>query len=402
MKNDNERNKVVIDLPASKSISNRLLILQSLYGKTLAINGLSDAEDTFILQKALNSNNSIIDVGMAGTAFRFLTAYYSIAEGEKILTGSERMKSRPIGSLVDALRSMGAEIEYLENTGFPPIKIRGKALQAGKVEIEAGESSQFATALMLIAAKLKNGLKLKFKGKKVSGSYIEMTADLMKQCNIAVEISSEAILIQPRESVTKSIDVEKDWSSASFFYNFLCCSGDQELQIVFPDLSSTSIQGDAALIELYSHLGIETQPEGNNIKISKNGTISNQAEFDFINTPDLIQPFLVSCTALNKKVKIFGAKTLRLKETDRVEAMKNELQKIGAQLKIIDENTLELIPFGEMPESLFIRTYKDHRMAMSFAPIFQSIRNLKIENPEVVSKSFPNFWLQMKKLGWPL
>lgn len=388
-----------IHLPASKSISNRLLILQALYDDGIKIGNLSKADDTKILQDCLKSTERVLDVGMAGTAYRFLLAYLAQKEGDYVLTGSERMRKRPIAPLVNALRSLGAKIEYMNEDGFPPLKIKGRTLEGGTVEVESGISSQFISALMLIAPKMEKGLVIKCKGERVSESYIKMSSKLMEECGIHNEMGNNQISISFKDQINHKFQVESDWSSAAFFYNYLCCARQKNQRISFSSLKRDTYQGDIAVSGIYRHLGIESEFAGNSVSIFWNGGISDKNHFDFTQTPDLIQPFLVSCAALNKNVIISGAKTLRIKETDRIIAMKSELQKIGAYLEIPDEDKLKLTSFETIPEEVYVNTYNDHRMAMSFAALFDLIPKLQIENPAVASKSFPSFWTEMKKLG---
>ena len=396
------KTQVQIELPESKSISNRLLILQKLYGDKLRVEGLSTADDSKILESALHSSDKIINVGMAGTAYRFLTAYLAIAEGEKILTGAERMCSRPIAPLVDALRSMKAEITYLEKNGFPPLKISGKKLKGGEVRIDANISSQFISALMLIAPKLPKGLQLHLSKEVVSEPYIDMTADILKQCGVKLTSSSNSIEIQPMPQISAIIQVEKDWSSAAFFYNLLCCMPAPELSIHFPKLHLKSMQGDSALPEIYAHLGVNTVETDIGLTICRDGSGSDKKVFDFSDTPDLLQPFLVSCAALNREVLITGVETLRIKETDRILAMQKELAKLGCSFVFRESGLYQFIPTEKWPAELYVNTYNDHRMAMAFAALFKKIPKIQIEKPEVVSKSFPGFWQEMQKVGFPI
>lgn len=399
MGNSTSKSPVSIDLPTSKSITNRLLILQKLFDGNLGIQNLSTADDTTILKKTLNSTEQLVDVGMAGTAFRFLTAFFAISEGERILTGDARMMERPIGPLVKALKTLGADIEYLGKEHCPPLKIRGKRLIGGKVSIDANVSSQFVSALMLIAPKMRNGLQLHLRGKVVSEPYILMTAKLLEQCGVKVKIKNNRIDIDSVQDIKASVAVEKDWSAASFFYNALCCSSDKRHSVFFPSLKLNSIQGDSALAEIYSHLGIKTSELPDGILISKEGIPTDRKEFDFSQTPDLVQPFLVSCAALGRKVMISGIETLRIKETDRIVAMQKELAKLACSFVEGENGVFQFLPSETWPLELFVNTYNDHRMAMSFAGLFPKISNFEIDKPNVVSKSFPHFWEEMQKLS---
>lgn len=386
-----------IEISGSKSISNRLLILHQLF-ENILIENLSNSQDTQLLQAALQSNSERIDIHHAGTAMRFLTSYCAIQEGKTVvITGSERMKNRPIKFLVDALRDLGAEISYLEKEGYPPLKITGKKIQKNSVTIPAHISSQFITSLLLIAAKLENGLEITLNGKITSRPYLEMTLKILRTVGITNHWEGNIIKIDPNihtEKQSQSIPfvVESDWSSASYFYSLAAISRET---INLKSFKPYSLQGDSIIKEIYwKFFGVNTISEGAESRISLlPENYFNFPEIISLNMndcPDIAQTLCVTATAMNIPFEITGLETLKVKETDRLLALKNELFKIGC-IAEITEDSIHSIKFFEPNENILIETYNDHRMAMSFAP-FCLIKNLKIENPEVVDKSYPNFW----------
>lgn len=387
-----------ISIGGSKSETNRLLILNELYGKPLQIENLSDSEDTNLLLDALNETGEKVDIHHAGTAMRFLTAYFAIQKNRKlILTGSERMKQRPIGTLVEALRSLGADISYIENEGYPPLLIQGKKITKDFVELNAGISSQFITALMLIAPKLEQGLTIQLNGKITSQPYITMTIHWLKKLGIEAEQVQNQITINPKNEINPNwFYVESDWSSASYFYAVAALS--TEANIKLKTYFSDSIQGDSALIHIYkSHFGVETRFDENRIILTKKNDFKyRDFELNLNDTPDLAQTIAVTCAGLKIKSKLTGLETLTIKETDRLHALQKELIKVGAFTKIT-KDTLEILEFREFNQTPFIETYNDHRMAMSFAPLCV-MNDIEIENPSVVEKSYPNFWKDLDKL----
>lgn len=397
----NKRNgnlKADIRIGGSKSISNRLLILNALYGNPLTIENLSDSEDTRLMQKALNSDAETVDVGHAGTAMRFLTAYFASQPGkEVVLTGSDRMKQRPIGKLVDSLRSLEADIKFLEKEGFPPMKIIGKERTGQTVKMDAGISSQFITALMLTAPKQPSGLEIVFDGIPTSLPYMEMTSRILNSIGIRSEKLESGYKVFPAEELkSESFTVESDWSSASYYYSAAALSETAEIRLstFFKD----SLQGDSGVADIYRRFfSVETHYEGNSIVLKKGKDVSQDfIELDLNDTPDIAQTIAVSCAGLKRKCKLTGLKTLKIKETDRLSALQNELRKCGVQTLITDDS-FEIIDFAEVENIPIIKTYEDHRMAMSFAPL-SLIRDIKIENPEVVKKSYPGFWLDFDEL----
>ena len=382
-----------IQITGSKSESNRLLILQKLFGN-IEIKNISNSQDTNLLQKALNSDEKTIDIHHAGTAMRFLTSFFAVQEGvEKILTGSERMKQRPIKPLVEALRELGADIEYLENEGFPPLKIKGKKLEKNFVEIPADISSQFITSLILVGGKLENGLTIKLLGEITSKPYIEMTLKLLS------EISGKSIILKdktiqiPNIKTQKTVfTVESDWSSASYFYSF---SALNRQKITLKNFNKNSLQGDSRITEIYSQFfGIDTIFNENQQEITlipkSNFSLPQSIQLNMNDYPDIAQTVCVTATALKIPFEIGGLATLKIKETDRLSALQNELKKIGCETEITD-NSIKSVLYTNPKKNISIATYGDHRMAMAFAP-YSLIQEIEIQNPEVVEKSFPNFW----------
>lgn len=391
------KENINIKISGSKSISNRLLILNHLFSQ-FNIHNLSNSQDTQLLQNALESDSEILDIHHAGTAMRFLTSYLSIKEGKTtVLTGSERMKQRPIKDLVSALQSLGADIEYLENDGFPPLKIIGKKIAKNSVSINAKVSSQFITSLMLIGAKLENGIRINLEGEITSRPYLEMTREILQELGINCEISDHLIVVKHLSNKTNLIKnehftVESDWSSASYFYSLAAIG---RKTIVLQNFMSTSIQGDSALQKIYwQYFGINTISESGEhlISLLADHNYQNPKEIflDLNHAPDIAQTICVTATALKIPFHLTGLATLKVKETDRLEALKNELFKIGCETEITDTE-IKSVRFFEAEENISIKTYNDHRMAMSFAP-FALIKTLNIENPEVVEKSYPQFW----------
>lgn len=390
-------NNKTIEISGSKSISNRLLILHKLF-ENIIIENLSNSQDTELMQNALQSDSDIIDIHHAGTAMRFLTSYFSNQEGRTVtLTGSERMKQRPIKPLVNALRDLGAEIEYLENDGFPPLKITGKKLENSTVNIPANISSQFITSLMLIGAKLENGLTINLEGKITSVPYLEMTLKILKSLGIEADLIDNAIRIQPDIHTEKSSSrikfvVESDWSSASYFYS-LAAIGREYINL--KSFRPNSLQGDSVLKEMYwEFFGVNTISDAaeNMISLMPESPFEypEKIELDMNNCPDIAQTLCVTATALKIPFEISGLETLKVKETDRLLALKNELLKIGC-IAEITESSIKSMKFFEPDEKITIKTYNDHRMAMSFAP-FALVKGLEIENEDVVEKSYPDFW----------
>jgi len=390
-----------IQLPSSKSISNRALILNALAYSPYDIQNLSDCDDTRVTVRALDSNDSTFDIGAAGTAMRFLTAFLSKTVGEWIITGSERMKKRPIKLLVDALNSLGARIEYVENEGFPPLRIYGSALTGGEISLNGGVSSQYISALMMIAPYMQNGLIIKLEGTVISVPYIHMTMRMMEEYGVEVSFENNEIDIRPQTYKPIQYKVESDWSAASYWYEVLAVVGSG--QVFLHGLNQNSSQGDSKVAELFEQLGVTTdyQPEGVLLKAS--GNYNPKFEYDFVNQPDLAQTFAVTCCLKQIPFHFKGVQSLKIKETNRIAALIAELAKLGYTLNEPAEG--ELAWSGENPTNLpkgealvpSIATYEDHRMAMAFAPA-ALIQPIIIEEPQVVSKSYPSFWDDFEKI----
>lgn len=389
-----------IQITGSKSESNRLLVLQKLFGN-IEIKNLSNSQDTQLLEKALQNNSETVDIHHAGTAMRFLTSYFAIQEGKTIiLTGSERMKQRPIKPLVDALQFLGADIQYLEKEGFPPLQIIGKNLGKKSVRIPAHISSQFITSLLLVAGKLKNGLNIELEGEITSRPYLEMTLTLLKEVGIKNEFQGNVIQVKPytHQSSTKTIFVESDWSSASYFYSFVAIG---RKPITLKTFKKNSLQGDSVIEEMYAELfGIESIFDEKEHSISlipkENFEFPKTIEINMNSCPDIAQTICVTASALQIPFHIIGLATLKVKETDRLVALQNELEKIGMKTEIT-EDSITSTEFIAPQEKISIATYNDHRMAMCFAP-YALLHDIEIQNAEVVEKSYPTFWEDFEKI----
>jgi len=397
-----------VRITGSKSESNRLLIIQSLLDG-LEIQNLSNSDDTRFLKNALTSNKEIIDIHHAGTAMRFLTAYFAIQEGRKtVLTGSKRMTERPIGILVDALRSLGADIEYGQEIGYPPLIIKGKQLIKSQVSLKANVSSQYISALMLIGGMLRNGLLITLHGKITSVPYIEMTVTLLRQCGIDVSFRDQHIQVFPikNSQISRTITVESDWSSVSYFYSiaaFIFAEKDQGHyeSIKVSSYRKESIQGDAILQDIYKQLGVEStfEQQALNLKKGKSFNKTDYLKLDLSNAPDIAQTISVTCLGLGVGCKLTGLHTLKIKETDRLEALQVEITKLGGDITVTGD-TLVLKPQKKvLNKNVTIETYNDHRMAMAFAPL-ALYTPLFIKDADVVSKSYPDFWKDIQHLGF--
>ena len=381
----------------SKSESNRLLILRSLY-KNLSIINISDCDDTKFLENALKKSSSFIDIGHAGTAMRFLTSLFSLqAKSQKTISGSYRMKQRPIKILVDALRNIGADIVYLEKEGFPPLLIKPSILIGGEINIDSSVSSQYISSLLLIAPKIKGGLKINLNGKETSMPYIKMTINLLEQIGATVICNKNCIEVKELIEITpKEISVESDWSSASYFYSIVAMAP-IGFKICLNSFKKDSIQGDSLVKDFFQIFGVETTFLNDSIIIEKVAETKKSISLDLSSNPDLAQTICVTCLGLKVSCNLKGLHTLKIKETDRLNALKNELSKFGLDVKITSDSIkfnshVDLIPNVE------IETYDDHRMAMAFACL--SVKtNIKILNSQVVSKSYPSFWSDLSKIG---
>ncbi|MBT7850883.1 MAG: 3-phosphoshikimate 1-carboxyvinyltransferase [Formosa sp.] len=388
-----------ITITGSKSESNRLLLLKALF-ENLEIQNVSNSDDSQYMLKALDSDNPIVDIHHAGTAMRFLTAYFATLDGKTtLLTGSQRMQERPIKILVDTLRALGADIAYDKEDGYPPLRITGKTLLKDEVQMKANVSSQYISALLLMATKLKNGLTLHLEGKITSVPYIQMTLSLLDQLGVETSFEGQVIKVKPYlEMVSKTFTVESDWSSASYFYSIVALSP-VGTQINLSTYKKDSLQGDAVLQEIYTHLGVQTTFEGSKINLKKiNTNFPESLDLDLANAPDIAQTIVVTCLGLQIKCHLKGLHTLKIKETDRLEALKNEIYKFGTSIDITDDS-LHLSNPKPLKSGAVVETYNDHRMAMAFAPL--ALRTgFSIKEAEVVSKSFPDFWDNLAELGF--
>jgi 3-phosphoshikimate 1-carboxyvinyltransferase len=385
-----------VKISGSKSESNRLLILQQFYPGLHLVN-LSDSDDTKHLQEALRSKKSSIDIGHAGTAMRFLTAYFSAQEGKDVvLTGSKRMQNRPVKILVDALQSLGADILYVEKEGFPPLQIKGKIITKNKVQIQGNVSSQYISALLLIAPSLENGLELKLLGKTTSVPYIKMTLALLTELGIETSWEENIIRISAKKYMKPiTVVVESDWSSASYFYSLVAFSEKATLNL--SSYHKESLQGDNSLIEIYKHFGVKTTFDGHSIILSKEkSTGKSPLVLDLVDSPDLAQTIAVTCFGLGIACDLTGLHTLKIKETDRLVALKNELEKLGAIVEITEES-LHLKKSNGIYKNVEIATYDDHRMAMAFAPLALKVP-ICIKDADVVTKSFTSFWKDLESI----
>lgn len=387
-----------IQITGSKSESNRALILQALY-PTISLSNLSNSDDTSVLQKALSVKGGTVDIHHAGTAMRFLTAYFASQEGiEVVITGSSRMQERPIKLLVNALKDLGADISYEEKEGFPPLKIKGKKLQKSSVNVQANISSQYISALMLIGASLPNGLDINLKGQITSAPYINMTLELLHYFGIEAKFEGQVINILPKKKLeARSFEIESDWSSASYYFAIAALS--EKAQLKLKNYKQTSLQGDSQIIPIYHELGIKTTFSNNEILLSKQSAKKPKSlHLDLQNMPDLAQTIAVTCLGLGIGCELKGLHTLKIKETDRLVALKNELEKFGAKVEITHE-CLRLSPTTSLNKNVEIETYNDHRMAMAFAPLALKVP-LTIKDAGVVSKSYPEFWKDLESIGF--
>lgn len=394
--------KASVKLPASKSICNRALILNALSYSPYDIQNLSDCDDTEVMVKALNSNERDFDIKAAGTAMRFLTAFLSKVVGEWTITGTERMKNRPIKILVDALNALGAKIEYMEKEGYPPLRIFGSALQGGEISLAGGVSSQYISALLMIAPLMENGLTLHLEGNIISKPYINLTLQLMAQYGVKAEWNGSTIKVRPQEYNPIPFTVESDWSAASYWYAMMALSRNAEIELL--GLFKNSLQGDSAGAKLFAQLGVGTTFTERGVLLRRNGNSVKKLNYNFVNEPDLAQTFVVACVLMNTPFRFTGLQSLKIKETDRIEALKTELRKLGYLLTDSNDSILEWNGERCEPEEHpVIATYEDHRMAMAFAPAaLVRPEGIEIADPEVVSKSYPHFWEDLKAAGYSI
>lgn len=388
-----------LTITGSKSESNRALILKALY-PSIQLSNLSNSDDTTLLDRALKSPEGIVDINHAGTAMRFLTAYLSIqGSKEVVLTGSSRMKERPIAVLVEALRELGADIQYAEEAGYPPLRIQGTSFKANAVELKANVSSQYISALLLIAPSLPNGLRINLIGDITSRPYIEMTLALLRKIGATVMFQGNEIKVDPLVQLKQDCEIiiESDWSSASYYYSLIALS-EVGTRVHLDHYFKNSLQGDSVLIKIYEFFGVESGFQENKLVISKTHKPELEVlELDLSDAPDIAQTIAVTCFGLGISCYLTGLHTLKIKETDRLEALKLELSKLGANISVT-ENTLSLERSEQFIDNQSIDTYHDHRMAMAFAPL-ALVGSLKINDPGVVSKSYPNFWQDLSRLG---
>ncbi|MFB9055857.1 3-phosphoshikimate 1-carboxyvinyltransferase [Mariniflexile ostreae] len=390
-----------IEITGSKSESNRLLLLKALYPE-LTLKNVSNSDDSNLMTTALSASSNLIDISHAGTAMRFLTAYFSTQEGRTItLTGSQRMKERPVQVLVEALRELGANIEYLENEGCPPLKIYGKKLNKCRVSLKANVSSQYISALLLVASKLENGLELTLEGEITSVPYINMTLSLLDEIGVEASFIGNVITVKPNTAKLKpkTLVVESDWSSASYYFSILAISP-LGSEITLSSYKENSLQGDSVLVDIYKHFGIATVFKDNKMTLIKESSPLKPLAVDLKDAPDIAQTIAVTCFALGIACDLTGLHTLKIKETDRLVALKNEIEKLGGKVAITDKS-LHLSASNQINDMVSIGTYHDHRMAMAFAPLALKT-NLIIEDAGVVSKSYPSFWEDLKRMGFEI
>lgn len=399
-----------IDLPASKSISNRALIINALAGGGAMPENLSDCDDTTVMLNALNGMPDVIDIKAAGTAMRFLTAYLAVTPGEHLLTGTERMKQRPIRILVDAMRYLGADISYEEQEGYPPLRIRGRRLDGGTLEIPGNVSSQYISALLMTAPMLGNGLELRLSGEIISRPYIDLTLCCMRYFGADAEwTGNDTIKVSPVPYRHRGFFIENDWSAASYWYEIIALNRNEDDEVRLNGLTDGSHQGDSVVKYLFNMLGVKTvfgtrqHNTPTTVTLKRMEDLPPRLDYDFINQPDMAQTFVVFCAVSGVPFRFTGLSTLKIKETDRIEALKTELRKLGYVIHSHGDG--ELSWDGERckadPQPV-IDTYEDHRMAMAFAPVAILVPGLRINNPQVVSKSYPHFWDDLRKAGFTI
>ena len=387
-----------IQITGSKSESNRMLLLQALYPQ-ITLDNLSNSDDTVAMKSGLESDKNMVDIGHAGTSMRFLSAYYSTLENqEKILTGSSRMQERPIGILVDALRQLGADISYLKNEGYPPLLIKGKRLTASEVRLSANISSQYITALMLIAPSLPDGLRIYLEGKITSIPYIEMTLSLLHKIGVDAIFSGQHIQVFPKKDITQITHaVESDWSSASYYFSMVALA--KEADVSLSTYKKDSLQGDRVLMDVYQQFGVKSSIENNTLALKKQTMGSTHVQLDLSDAPDIAQTIAVTCYGLGLSCSLTGLHTLKIKETDRLVALQNELSKLGATIEITDKSLHLHKRTNPIRPNVLIETYHDHRMAMAFAPLGLLVP-IRIQDADVVTKSYPGFWKDLEQNGF--
>ena len=388
-----------IQLPASKSISNRALIIQALCSEPFEIHNLSEAKDTQVLQQILNDSSKEINVGDAGTTMRFLTGFLALQKGEHILTGSRRMRERPIRILVETLKTLGANISYLQKEGFPPLQIKGHKLLGGTLEVNSSISSQYISTLLLIAPALEKGLTIHLKRTLVSKPYIEMTLSIMAYFGVESEWKGNCITIKQQVYQAKNITIESDWSAAAFWLEIVSLS--RESNITLKGLHKNSWQGDQKVLSLFEGLGVKGNLTDNGLSIRKSGVINVLRQYNLLDTPDLAQPLISALAGTEKETLITGLQTLQIKETDRLKALKKELKKLGVKATI-NKQALKLKSINLQTPKEILATYNDHRMAMCLAPLALQTEGIIIQDIDVVEKSYPTFWEDLKKVGFKI
>ena len=395
-----ERIDATIQLPASKSISNRALIIHALSKGDHPLENLSDCDDTQVMIRALHAQpGETIDIMAAGTAMRFLTAYLSVTPGDRIITGTERMQQRPIEVLVNALRELGAHIDYIAHEGFPPLRIQGTTLTKSHITLPGNVSSQYISALLMIGPTLENGLKITLTGDIISRPYINLTLQLMKDFGAKAEwLNEHELQVEPQLYSSTPFYVESDWSASSYWYQIAAFS--KEATITLPGLFEKSYQGDSQVAHIFRSLGVETIYGDKTITLRKNGNPTGRLEYDFINQPDLAQTFVVTCALLGIPFRFNGLQSLKIKETDRIAALIKEMRKLGYVLHEAEGSILYWDNERCEKSDEAIDTYEDHRMAMAFAPACLVLGEIRINNPHVVTKSYPRYWKDLQKAGF--
>ena len=368
------------------------------------LHNLAECDDTFVMRRALSDCPDVVDIMAAGTAMRFLTSYYATTPGSRVITGTERMRNRPIALLVDALRSLGADIEYTEREGFPPLRIVGKSLRGGNIELPASVSSQYISSLLMIAPLLTGGLRLTLTGGIVSRSYIDMTLALMRSFGANAEWQGQNVIVvdEGRYTRTEMFLVESDWSAASYWYEVVALSTAADTTIRLDGLHRDSLQGDACVATLFEPLGVHTAWTADGVLLTKTRRTAERVDTDMTLCPDLAQTLVVACAVLGVPFRISGLQSLRIKETDRIAALQTELDKMGFDIIETSPGTLEWNGERSRPSDdiIYIDTYEDHRMAMAFAPAAFAFDGLRVRHPEVVTKSYPGFWEELRKVGF--
>ena len=387
-----------VNLTASKSESNRVLIIRALCEKHFPIYNLAAAKDTETMVELLANEGTIKDVGPAGTTMRFLTAFYANTPGKWVLTGSERMRNRPIAILVDALNKLGAKIKYLEKEGCPPLEIEGGNLKGGKISIDGSVSSQYLSALILIAPSLPGGLEMELTGKIASIPYLKMTLALISEFGAKYSFENNTIKIEEGKYQAKEFTVEADWSAASYWYQIAALA--DEANITLKGLKEVSLQGDSAIVDMFKNFGVQSTFEGTQVTLEKtNSATADSFDYDFSDCPDVAQTLAATITGLNIKGHFKGLESLRIKETDRIAAIKKELEKFGASIDILPDDEIKVNNSRLQTYKGCIETYDDHRVAMSIAPLCLKVDSIEIEEPNVVAKSYPNFWKDLAGKG---